>query len=72
MANVLTISDLRKKTPGELGKLVGQLQDQLRSKQFESRSGQLKKVHEVKVLRRSIAKVMTVQAEHARTAQPKS
>jgi|GEM_PF-6301522 len=66
MANVLTVTDLRKKTSSDLGKLHLQLQDQLRAKQFEARSGQLKKMHEIKALRRSIAKVMTVLAEQKR------
>ncbi|MFH0830861.1 MAG: 50S ribosomal protein L29 [Parcubacteria group bacterium] len=69
MANVLTVKDLRKKNPGELGKLAVQLREQLRAKQFEVRSGQLKKMHEMQLLRRSIAKVMTVQAEN--THSPK-
>lgn len=71
MANVLTISDLRKKKPSELGKLSAQLREQLRAKQFEAKTGQLKKMHEVKVLRRSVAKVETVIAQAARAAVTK-
>ncbi len=68
MANVMTVKDLRKKTPSDLGKLHVQLEDQLRAKQFEARSGQLKKMHEIKALRRSIAKVQTILAELASQA----
>lgn len=60
MTSVLTIADLRKKKPSELGKLSAQLREQLRAKQFEAKTGQLKKMHEIKALRRSIAKVETV------------
>jgi ribosomal protein L29 len=63
MANVMTVADLRKRNPSDLGKLLLQMQEQLRAKQFEARSGQLKKMHEIKVLRRSIAKVQTVWAQ---------
>jgi len=69
MTNILTITDLRKKTPADLDALTVQLQEQLRALQFEVRTSQLKKVHQVKVLRRSIAKVLTVKSELTRTTQ---
>ncbi|MDP2587337.1 MAG: 50S ribosomal protein L29 [bacterium] len=69
MTSILTISDLRKKTPADLDALTVQLQEQLRALQFEVRTSQLKKVHQVKVLRRSIAKVLTVKSELTRTKQ---
>lgn len=66
MTNILTVSDLRKKTPAQLEALKVQLQEQLRAAQFEVRTGQLKKVHEVQRLRRSVAKVMTIKNQQIR------
>ncbi|MFO0704478.1 MAG: 50S ribosomal protein L29 [Candidatus Andersenbacteria bacterium] len=63
MANILTVADLRKRSASDLTKLLSQMHEQLRAKQFEARSGQLKKMHEIKSLRRSIAKVQTILGE---------
>lgn len=65
MSNIITVSDLRKKAPRELVKMQQQLQEQLREKQFEVRSAQLQKVHLIKQLKQSIAKVSTVLREQA-------
>jgi ribosomal protein L29 len=68
MANVLTVNELRKKTPAQRATLLRELQTQLRDLSISQRSGTLRKVHQVKVVRRSIAKVLTVEREAAKTA----
>lgn len=62
MSKVVTVAELRRKSPADRQALVAQLRRQLREARFEQRGGSLKKVRSIRVLRHSIAKVLTVQA----------
>ncbi len=62
-STITTVKDLRRKTPLELEKFLGQLHQQMREMQFELRIGHVKKVHGARQLKKSIAKVLTIQRE---------
>lgn len=68
MSSVVTVRDLRRKTPRELQKILTQLRDQMRELSFELRIGHVKKVHGARQLRKSIAKVLTIQHEQKQKA----
>jgi len=60
MPKVVTVAELRRKSPADRQSLVAQLRRQLREARFEQRGGSLKKVRTIRELRRSIAKVLTI------------
>ncbi|MFO0702878.1 MAG: 50S ribosomal protein L29 [Candidatus Andersenbacteria bacterium] len=60
MPKVLSLSDIRRKSPQERTSLVVQLRHQLREARFEQHAGSLTKVRTIRELRRSIAKVLTI------------
>lgn len=62
-STITTVKDLRRKSPAELQKVLEQLHEQMREMQFELRIGHVKKVHGARQLRKSIAKVLTIQNE---------
>jgi ribosomal protein L29 len=63
MANAITVKELRRKSPQELAKMSQDLREQLRVLRFEIRAGQQRKVHQASLVRRSIAKVLTISNE---------
>ena len=66
MANVVTVAELRRKTHEQRTALVSQLRRQLRVQRFEQRDGSLRSVRTIRALRRSIAKVLTVDNQPAK------
>jgi ribosomal protein L29 len=63
MANEITVKELRRKSPQELEKMSQSLREQMRVLRFEIRAGQQRKVHQAELIRRSIAKVLTISNE---------
>lgn len=55
--------DVRKKSDGELSKLLGELQVELREFRFEMSGGRTKNVRKARALRRDIARIKLVMAE---------
>ena len=62
MSKIITISELRRKSAAERTALVGRLRGQLREALFARQDGSLRKVRTIRVLRRSIAKVLTIKS----------
>lgn len=68
MANLLTLAQLRAKTPAQRTTFLRELKTQLRELRVAQRAGSLRKVHQVARVRRSIAKVLTIQSEKSQHA----
>ncbi|MEO0412342.1 MAG: 50S ribosomal protein L29 [Pseudomonadota bacterium] len=58
-------TDLRAKTPDELGDLLVQLKKEQFNLRFQAASGQLESSARVRQVRRDIARIKTLQAEAA-------
>lgn len=56
-------SDVRKKTPQELSKLLGELHSELQSFRFGMSGGQKKNIRQARALRKDIARIKTVLGE---------
>ena len=67
MPKVVTVAELRRKTHEQRTALVAQLRQQLREQRFEQRGGSLRTVRTIRVLRRSIAKVLTIDNQPAKS-----
>ncbi|MDX3910574.1 MAG: 50S ribosomal protein L29 [Sphingobium sp.] len=65
MANV---ADLKTKSDDELSTELGNLKREQFNLRFQAATNQLEKPSRVKVVRRSIAQIMTLQGERARAA----
>jgi ribosomal protein L29 len=63
MVKVLTVTELKRRTPEDLQKLSDDLRQQVRVARFEVRSGQLRRHRQLRALKHSIAKVETVRTE---------
>jgi large subunit ribosomal protein L29 len=63
--------DVRAKTPDELAELVLALRKEQFNLRFQRAMGQQEGVARVKEVRRTIARVKTIQTEHARSAVAK-
>ncbi len=61
-------ADVRKKSTEELGKLVTELETELRDFRFGMSGGRTKNVRKARVLRHTIARIKTVMGERARNA----
>jgi large subunit ribosomal protein L29 len=68
MAKQSKPTDLRAKTSDELSTLVLDLQKEQFNLRFQRATGQNEGVARVRVIRRDIARVKTIQAERSRTA----
>lgn len=62
----MKIQDVRKKTEGDLSKLLRDLSEELREFRFSMAGGQKKNVRKGRALRHDIARVKTVLAEKAK------
>jgi large subunit ribosomal protein L29 len=69
MAKVTTASDVRAKTPDELGTMLLDLRKEQFNLRFQRATGQQENTSRVKVVRRDIARVKTILAERARSAE---
>jgi len=63
----LSAKDIRDKSPQELDKLVGELEEELFRLRFRKGSGQLKQTTNIRHARRCLARVKTVLREHELT-----
>ena len=62
----MKIADIRAKTADQLGEELGNLRKEQFNLRFQRASGQLENVSRIRVVRRDIAKIMTVLAERRR------
>jgi large subunit ribosomal protein L29 len=62
----MKIADIRAKTADQLGEELGNLRKEQFNLRFQRASGQLENVSRIRVVRRDIAKIMTVLAERQR------
>jgi large subunit ribosomal protein L29 len=69
MAKLTTASDVRAKTPDELSTMLLDLRKEQFNLRFQRATGQQENTSRVRVVRRDIARVKTILAEHARVAQ---
>ena len=63
------IDDLKQKTDDQLQQQLGDLKREQFNLRFQSATNQLEKPSRVKVVRRTIARIKTLQSERARTAE---
>ncbi len=57
------IDDLRKKTPAELERLIGEARGKLKDLEFKVRLGQVKNPSEIGKLRHEVARYLTIHRE---------
>ena len=69
MAKVMTGSDVRAKTPDELSTMLLDLRKEQFNLRFQRATGQQENTSRVKLVRRDIARVKTILAERARSAE---
>jgi large subunit ribosomal protein L29 len=69
MAKVMTASDVRAKTPDELTTMLLDLRKEQFNLRFQRATGQQENTSRVRVVRRDIARVKTILAERARSAE---
>lgn len=65
-------SDVRAKSADELQAMLLDLRKEQFNLRFQRATGQLEATTRIKLVRRDIARVKTIQAERARSAQPQS
>ena len=63
-----TASDIRAKTPDELNGLLLDLRKEQFNLRFQRATGQQENTSRVRVVRRDIARIKTILAEHVRSA----
>jgi large subunit ribosomal protein L29 len=61
-------SDLRTKTDDQLAETLGELKREAFNLRFQAATGQMEKASRVKEVRRSIARIKTLQTERNRSA----
>jgi large subunit ribosomal protein L29 len=61
-------TDLRTKTDDQLAETLGELKREAFNLRFQAATGQMEKASRVKEVRRSIARIKTVQTERNRSA----
>jgi len=66
--NKNSVADLRTKTDDQMTEQLGQLKREAFNLRFQAATSQLEKPARVKEVRRSIARIKTLQAERARSA----
>ena len=69
MAKLMTASDVRAKTPDELTTMLLDLRKEQLNLRFQRATGQQENTSRVRVVRRDIARVKTILAERARSAE---
>jgi len=68
----MAAEDLKQKTDDQLQSQLGELKREQFNLRFQSATNQLEKPSRVRVVRRTIARIMTLQSERARAAATKS
>ena len=68
MAKALIAADLRNQSRGELNKLLRDLKEEHFNLRFQAATNQLEKPARVKEVRRTIARIKTIQTARARDA----
>jgi large subunit ribosomal protein L29 len=61
-------SDLKAKSDDQLAETLGELKREAFNLRFQAATGQMEKASRVKEVRRSIARIKTIQTERARSA----
>jgi large subunit ribosomal protein L29 len=69
MAKLTTARDVRAKTPDELSTMLLDLRKEQFNLRFQRATGQQENTSRVKLVRRDIARVKTILAERARSAE---
>ena len=69
MAKLMTASDVRANTPDELTTMLLDLRKEQFNLRFQRATGQQENTSRVRVVRRDIARVKTILAERARSAE---
>ena len=62
--------DIKVKTDDQLATQLGELKREQFNLRFQSATNQLEKPSRVKIVRRTIARIKTLQSERARAAEP--
>ena len=65
----MAAEDLKQKTDDQLQSQLGELKREQFNLRFQAATNQLEKPSRVKVVRRTIARIKTLQSERARTAE---
>jgi len=65
----MKINELREKKTAELDRLLVELREQLHGLRFKDAGKQLKGVRDIRVVRKDIARVLTVKKEQAAKAE---
>jgi len=60
MSHYLSTKELRKKTEGQLGKLLAERRERLRQLKFQIAAKQVKNHRELRFVRKEIARILTV------------
>ena len=68
----MAAEDMKQKTDDQLQSQLGELKREQFNLRFQSATNQLEKPSRVRVVRRTIARIMTLQNERARTPATKS
>ena len=68
MSEMTVASDLRAKTPDELATLLLDLRKEQFNLRFQRATGQMEGTARIRVVRREIARIKTIQAERKRSA----
>ena len=66
------IDDLKTRTDDQLTEQLGELKREQFNLRFQAATNQLEKPSRVREVRRTIARIRTLQSERARAAQPKA
>ncbi len=61
----MKIIELRQKSPKELQRILEENMEKLRQLRFDLISGKVKNVREIRMLRKDIARILTIKKQHA-------
>ena len=62
----MTSKEIRDLSPGEISAKLREIRDQLMQLRLRKQTGQVEKTHEMRVLRKSIARLETIKREKAK------
>jgi large subunit ribosomal protein L29 len=66
----MELKELKKKSDADLRKILGDSREKLRDLRFKDANKQLKNVRELRMVRRTIARILTLLRNHAKGAAP--
>lgn len=61
----MKITELKQKSPKELQRILEENREKLRQLRFNLISGKVKNVREIRMLRKDIARILTIKKQHA-------